>query len=105
MDEDLITFLGSLIDLRGNLFDLSDGMISWEPWGEDGLYGWMPSKQNLATKIPSEIAIFVNRSRDFWMPIRTYSSNHIFLVGEIDSQKKALAPQSIFCFWYTTGEG
>ncbi len=97
-NEDLMAFLGGLAALRKNLPELSNEVLNWETIGEDGLYGWLCSKNDFFSETSNSIGVFINRSRISWMPIAMPSSDYVFLLGELDSQQKALAPQSIVLY-------
>ncbi len=97
-DQDLMTFLWSLAALRQKLPELSNEVLNWTTIGKDGLYGSLPLQDDLASKTLNRIVIFINRSRSLSMTIEMPSSDYLFLLGELDSRKNILAPQSIVLY-------
>ena len=100
---DLRAFIHSLVDLRKNFSELSNGGVRWKSIGENGLYGSLNRLDNLDSKTENSIAIFINRSSSSWLPIETPSKKYVFLEGKVDCHERSLAPQSVVIFKGSSG--
>ena len=97
-DVDLRIFIRSLVDLRKNVPEIFNGALIWESIGEDGILGHDKNEANSTHPSKVSILVFVNRSRNFWMPIHSVSGECLFLEGKVDFFKRSLSPQSFVMF-------